>query len=135
MHLGSFDKYCRFCQRPFCKELLGIALTVAAVVSMYADPTAMRADDKTGETWVYAVCIACSISSALWILINNELLKTLPISANLLILSVLIYLYTIVFCFTLVDDYSYFSNSMEAGGIGLFQSEQAVPMFCMFGPL
>ena len=55
--------YCRYCQRPLCIELLGIALTVAAVVSMYADPTAMRADGKTGEAWVYAVCIACSISS------------------------------------------------------------------------
>ena len=104
--------YCRFCQRPLCIELLGILFTIAAVISMYADPTAMRVDGNTGEAWVYAVCIACSISSSLWILINNELLKTLPIFANLLIQSVLMYLYSIIFCFALVEDYSFFSTSM-----------------------
>jgi len=66
-------------------EVLGLLLTVGAIACMFADPHAERTDGKTGEAWVYIVCMMCSVTASFWVLINDELLKKgVPVFFNLL---------------------------------------------------
>ena len=49
---------------------------------MLADPDAIKTDGTKGELYVYAVCIACALAGALWIMLNGVLLNSIPLFFN-----------------------------------------------------
>jgi len=82
------------CPAFLLSQMFGLLLTIGAMVCMFADPT----DGKTSAPWIYIVSMCFSVLNAFWVILNDELHKTTPVFFNLLLQSIIGYLYTVPLC-------------------------------------
>ena len=126
--------YCRFREKPMRIELIGLSITLGAIVCMFADPSAERTDGKQGEAWVYVVCIACACLAAGWVLMNEQLLTVAPCFFNLWIQGIIGYVYVVVICLSLFFYQFEFSMDKAWGAFGLFHEDQLSVTWLLYGP-
>ena len=59
----------------------------------------------------------------------------MPVFFNLCFFQAILgYIYITIICYIVVEDFTFFSTSMETGCFGLFRSEQVGVMMGMYGP-
>lgn len=71
--------------KAFRIEIIGLVVTIAGVVMMFSDPTAVRTDGKQGSFLVYTLCVATSVAGATFFVINDILSRTIPLVLLVLI--------------------------------------------------
>ena len=76
--------YCA-CIRPYSLELIGLIVTIGGVAVMLSDTSAQRTDGKTGTFIVYMICISCAFLASFFFLINDLLIKKVPVFSLIVI--------------------------------------------------
>ena len=86
--------------------------------------------------WEYFISIALASPQAAWYIGNAELEKAaMPVYASAWLQSFFGNIMAISLCYANgPEGYSFFSTSMETGGLGLFRGEQALIMWGAYGP-
>ena len=112
------------CKKPYRFELFGLAVTLLGLALMFSDPEAERSDGKSGELWVYAVCIGCSLSAAFYLMINAVVAETVPIFTSISIQAFVGSIYSIIVNYaTNWENYELFSMNAMTGGFGMLNPD------------
>lgn len=69
-------------------ELIGISLSLAGVVAMLVDPSAMRVDGSSGSYTDYALVLLSAVFGAFYFLMNAKNVKDMPICLLLFTMNV-----------------------------------------------
>ena len=67
------------CLKPYRLELIGLFITIGGCALLFSDPGAERTDGKKGGLHVYAISLFMSFLMAIFVLINEKLVKVVPI--------------------------------------------------------
>lgn len=119
--------------KAFRIEVLGLVLTVGGVVIMFADPTAVRTDGKTGTFSVYALCIATSIAGALFFVINDILCQKIPLVLLVLVQSFLCFWSCCMLTKIIEPQAVLFSVDPVWGCFGFLSGEDVINNLFVFG--
>ena len=77
-----------FGQKIYRSEMIGVSLSLAGVVCMLIDPSAMRADGSTGSYADYALVLFSAVFGALYFLMNAKNVKDMPICLLLFMMNI-----------------------------------------------
>ena len=67
--------------KPIIKlEIIGVVVTLVGQICMMMDPNAQRVDGKTGSFFAYFIVISSGAAGAIYFLISNTMIKSIPIS-------------------------------------------------------
>lgn len=69
-------------------ELIGISLSLAGVVAMLVDPSAMRVDGSSGSYTDYGLVLLSAVFGAFYFLMNAKNVKDMPICLLLFTMNV-----------------------------------------------
>ena len=115
--------YCR-CVKPTKFELMGLAITVIAVIVMFSDPDAERSDGKKGSVFVYSFCLFCAFLAAFFMMINSYLVTVVPVFTLLFWLACIGFCYISLVCKVIFGDrYKFFSMDPYWGAFGFLHED------------
>ena len=75
-------------QKIYRSELIGVSLSLAGVVCMLIDPSAMRVDGSTGSYVDYALVLFSAVFGALYFHMNAKNVKDMPICLLLFMMNI-----------------------------------------------
>ena len=115
--------YCR-CVKPTRFELMGLIITIVAVIVMFSDPDAERSDGKKGSILVYSLCLFCAFLAAFFMLINSYLVTVVPVFTLLFCQATLGFCYiSLILKLVSGEEYQFFSMDPHWGAFGFLHED------------
>ena len=115
--------YCR-CVKPTKYEIIGLIITVIAVIVMFSDPEAERSDGKKGSFFVYSFCLFCAFLAAFFMIINSYLVTVVPVFTLTFCQACIGFLYVSLLCKMLFGErYQFFSMDPYWGAFGFLYED------------
>jgi len=118
------------CLKPYRLELIGILITMGGIASLFSDPEAERVDGKTGSFATYSICIGCALLASFYFILNDLLIKALPIFTLILVQAILTFFYqAAILAVVYSGEFKFFSVDTNWGAFGFF-TDEPVAVIC-----